>query len=143
MRRLYLNIPRKIIRTQLHRSLGLFSLPYKVTFISTYKCNSRCKTCNVWKIYRDNPEKYKEELDYGEMLRIIDSMRKEVLWLNFTGGEPILKEGLSDLIKKAYDICKGLSVVNIPTNGLLPEKEFEFFNTISRYCRKTAISATL
>jgi len=143
MKRIYLNLPKKIIRTQLHKDFSIFSMPYKVTFISTYKCNSRCKTCNVWKIYQENPKKYREELSKEETIKIINSMKDDIIWLNFTGGEPILKKNLAETIREAYDLCRNLSIINIPTNGLLPKKELEFFDKISKHCKKTAISATL
>ena len=118
-------------------------MPYKYTFITTYKCNSRCNICGIWRIYQNNPGMLENEIDKEEMKKIIKSIKDDVLWLNFTGGEPILKEGLAEVIKYAYDNCPNLAMINIPCNGLMPELTFEFFKKFVPYCKNIDIFVTV
>jgi len=43
-------------------------------------------------------------------------------WISFTGGEPFLRKDLVDIVFAAYERCKSLHSVSIPTNGYLTEK---------------------
>ncbi|RLE42658.1 radical SAM protein [Candidatus Woesearchaeota archaeon] len=87
------------------------SQPYKITFAITYRCNSRCKTCNIWKKRPSN------ELTLREIKELFKHTNPS--WVNITGGEPFLREDL-------FDICKTIRketstfLVNLITNGLLP-----------------------
>ena len=60
---------------------------FKVNLAITYACSAKCKTCNIWKIYKDNPKKQKEELSLSEYRKIaeknqlIESLQEEILSL--------------------------------------------------------------
>jgi len=85
-------IPFRILRYRLARA-GLCSpgSPLVLTFSITNRCNSRCKTCNIWKI----PAEESEELSLDEIELIFKSMDK-LYFLNISGGEPFLRK---DLVK--------------------------------------------
>tara|TARA_Y100000310_G_scaffold222052_1_gene223699 strand:+ start:350 stop:1444 length:1095 start_codon:yes stop_codon:yes gene_type:complete len=133
----------KNLRIFLNRNLNIPSTPYKVTLISTYRCNSRCKTCNVWRIYKDDSKKLNEELNNEEILKMINSIKDNLIWLNITGGEPTLRPNFADLVCRIYDSCKNLGFINIPTNGLIPKLEKDIFEKISSHCRKCKIFVTV
>ena len=86
----------------------------------TYRCNSRCTTCNIWKI--QDPQK--DELTLGEIDSFFQENReflKDVQSIQITGGEPYLREDLTEIIKKIH---KALPMCTywIPTNSLLPRE---------------------
>jgi MoaA/NifB/PqqE/SkfB family radical SAM enzyme len=107
----------KIIRYRLFR-LGLSSpgTPLNFTFSVTNLCQSRCKTCSIWKLYRDNPSKRDEELSIDEIEKIFKSMGHVYLF-NVSGGEPFLRKDLSQIIELA---CRYLTpgIIHIPTNAI-------------------------
>ena len=90
--------------------------PFNLTFSVTNLCQSRCKTCNIWEIYKDSPEKRSDELSLPEIKSIFQSMGHIYLF-NVSGGEPFLRRDFVDIIHAA---CKYLTpgVIHIPTNAI-------------------------
>jgi MoaA/NifB/PqqE/SkfB family radical SAM enzyme len=88
--------------------------PVNVTISTTFRCNSRCLTCNVY-------ERPVVELTAQEWDRVFASLGKSVIWFTFSGGEPFLRPDLADIIESAYRRCRP-KVVNIPTNGTFPDR---------------------
>lgn len=77
----------------------------------TSKCNLKCLHCFV------KPTKNKKELTTKEALEIIDLLPKiNVKKILFTGGEPLLRKDIFELIKKSID--KGIHV-DLNTNATL------------------------
>lgn len=107
----------KIIRYRLFR-IGLVSpgTPLNLTFSVTNICQSRCRTCSIWKLYRDNPEKREEELSIEEIEKIFKSMG-HVYVCNISGGEPFLRQDFPQIIELA---CRYLTpaIIHIPTNAI-------------------------
>ncbi len=92
-----------------------------VNFAVTYKCNSKCKNCNIWKKYRENPEKAEEELSLKEIKKIFNSKYlKNLKTIGFTGGETFLRKDFVELcgffIRKYSD-----AHIGIPTNAVQPD----------------------
>lgn len=106
-----------IIRYPLARR-GILSpgTPFNLTFSVTNLCQSRCKTCNIWEIYRKNPEKRSEELSLNEIEKIFRSMG-HVYIFNVSGGEPFLRHDFPEIIELA---CRFLTpgIIHIPTNAI-------------------------
>src|ERR1700756_4722719 len=88
----------------------MFTLPVNITVSTSYRCNSRCKTCNVWLLPND-------DLTLDEWDRVFESMGTAPYWFTFSGGEPTLRKDLPDMVASAYRHCKP-GIVNIPTNGI-------------------------
>lgn len=86
-------------------------LPLNLVVSVTYRCNSRCQTCNVWQ--RDA-----DELSLKEWRRVFRKMGRAPYYITFSGGEPFLRQDLIELVKSAYENCQP-AVITIPTNGLL------------------------
>ena len=62
----------KMIRYRLTRwGLASPGMPLNLTFSVTNVCQSRCKTCNIWELYKIHPEKRNEELTLEEIEKIL------------------------------------------------------------------------
>ena len=108
-----LSLPWRIPLYILFRATGWPRLlPLNVTVSVTDRCNSRCRTCNIW---RKTPG---EELSAQELDRVFQSLGHAPYWFTFSGGEPFLRRDLEDLCQSAYERCRP-AILNIPTNGLL------------------------
>ncbi|EKD56568.1 MAG: hypothetical protein ACD_58C00146G0005 [uncultured bacterium] len=97
---------------KLSRAIGWPRLmPISYTISVSYNCNSRCKTCNVWK-------KKANDLTLEEWDQVFTSIGKGPVWFTFSGGEPFLRPDIEKLVKLAYNRCQP-QIINIPTNGIL------------------------
>ena len=87
-------------------------LPANITISVTYKCNSRCLTCNIW------GKKDVEELSLDEYRKTFKSIGKSPYWITVSGGEPFLRKDLVEIVDSACELMEP-GIVNIPTNGLV------------------------
>lgn len=125
------------------RVLGRPHLPFSLVLSVTYRCNSRCLTCNVWRKGADAEVcPYSEELSLEEWRRIFAHLGRTPLYLTFSGGEPFLRRDLADIVISAYEVCRP-SAITIPTNGLLPERVMEETERIAAACRDTNVGLNL
>ena len=94
--------------------------PINLTFSVTNICQSRCRTCSIWKLYQTHPEKRSEELTLAEIEKIFQSMG-HIYVFNLSGGEPFLRKDLFDVIVLA---CKYLTpgIIHIPTNAIATDR---------------------
>jgi MoaA/NifB/PqqE/SkfB family radical SAM enzyme len=110
----------KMLRYRLAR-LGLSDpgTPLNLTFSVTNVCQSKCKTCSIWQLYRKHPEKRSTELTLDEIEAIFKSMG-HVYVFNISGGEPFLRSDIDPIIELA---CKYLTpgIIHIPTNAISPK----------------------
>ena len=84
----------------------------KVTIPVTYDCNQKCKTCDIWKINKEDPSLRAKEVaveEFGKFLQV-----NRLLWVALTGGEPFLRKDMSNLLEEALTHC---SLVSVTTNG--------------------------
>jgi MoaA/NifB/PqqE/SkfB family radical SAM enzyme len=101
----------KIAKMQASYALGKpLALPMNYTISVSYRCNSRCKTCNVWQ--RPNDDFTLEEYD-----KTFESIGRAAYWFTFSGGEPTLRKDLPEMVELAYRHCRP-GIINIPTNGI-------------------------
>ena len=91
-----------------------FARPINVTVSTTFRCNSRCLTCNVY-------ERPVDELTVEEWDRAFAALGRAPVWFTFSGGEPFLRKDLPDIIEAAWRRCRP-KVINIPTNGTYPDR---------------------
>ena len=87
-----------------------FALPVNITISTSYRCNSRCKTCNVWLLPND-------DFTLEEWDRTFESLGHAPYWFTFSGGEPTLRKDLPAMVESAYRHCKP-GIINSPTNGI-------------------------
>jgi MoaA/NifB/PqqE/SkfB family radical SAM enzyme len=105
--------------------------PINVTISTTFRCNSRCLTCNVY-------ERPVDELTAEEWDRVFASLGRAPQWFTFSGGEPFLRKDLPDIIESAWRRCRP-RVVNIPTNGTYPERVIPAVERLCRALRRTQL----
>jgi MoaA/NifB/PqqE/SkfB family radical SAM enzyme len=109
--------------------------PMNLTLGLSYKCNSKCKTCNIWK--KKNEE---NELKLEEFKEIFKKIGKNKLYLLIlTGGEPFLHKDISEIATFAENYCEPKTIV-IPTNGILGDKIIEKTKEILEHCKKSHIT---
>jgi MoaA/NifB/PqqE/SkfB family radical SAM enzyme len=89
--------------------------PFNLTISITNKCNSMCKTCNIWKYDK------KKYLSLGEWEKILKSIGDSTFWITMSGGEPFLNEHINEIARMISKYNKP-AVITIPTNGILTQK---------------------
>jgi MoaA/NifB/PqqE/SkfB family radical SAM enzyme len=94
--------------------------PINLTLSITNMCNSRCQSCDIWKIYPAEKQRLGEELTVDEIERIFRSVGP-VYFFNISGGEPFLRKDIVDIVRVGCTHLKP-SVVHIPTNALSPHR---------------------
>lgn len=65
-------------------------LPTDVSIITTYRCQMRCKMCDIW----ENPTDKKQEISAKE-LEVLPNFK----FVNITGGEPFVRRDLEDIVE--------------------------------------------
>ena len=126
----------KIIGYKFFRAMGFPRLlPINYTVSVLYTCNSRCKTCNVWK-------KKAENLTLSEYEIIFKKIGKAPYWITISGGEPFLRNDIVEICQIIYKYSKP-KIINIPTNGLLTNKIAENVQKIAESCPKSQIIINL
>jgi Fe-coproporphyrin III synthase len=95
-----------------------------VIFFVTSACNAKCRTCFYWRELNQ-----RGDLSWDEIKRLSVSMPPFTdPWLS--GGEPMLRRELPDILRLFY-MNNGVRWVNLPTNGLLPERTAD---CVARIC---------
>ena len=99
------------------RRLAGRALPLSVCLATTYRCQCHCSHCYAAANERENVD----EMSTAETRVLIDELRAlGAIHLNFTGGEPLLREDILDLVAHAH--ASGL-ITRISTNGYLLTRE--------------------
>ncbi|HEV2177649.1 MAG TPA: radical SAM protein [Terriglobia bacterium] len=94
-----------------------------VIFFVTSVCNAKCRTCFYWEELNQ-----RGDLTLDEIRKLSRTMPKFTdLWLS--GGEPMLRKELVEIID-LFCVGNGVRWVNLPTNGLLPERTAEWVERI-------------
>jgi MoaA/NifB/PqqE/SkfB family radical SAM enzyme len=96
--------------------------PFNLTISVTFKCPSRCMTCNV-------TSRKAQELTAEEYRRIFNSIGKSGYWVTISGGEPFLRPDLPEIVDA---ICEESSpgIINIPTSGTTHAHMYKFLPEI-------------
>ena len=89
--------------------------PMTADFNITDNCNGRCITCTQWK------QRSYNELATEEVNEILIQLKKiGIRSIGLTGGEPLLRKDLPEIIKKANNLK--FDNIHMTTNGLLLTK---------------------
>ena len=92
-------------------------------FFVTSACNAKCRTCFYWQELNQ-----RGDLTWEEIQMLARTMPPFTdLWLS--GGEPMLRPELAAIVGLFYR-TNGVRWVNLPTNGLLPERTAEWAGRI-------------
>lgn len=106
-------------------------------FFVTSRCNLRCRHCFNWQHLQGNTEL---ELDkISNFVKEIPNLTN----LNLSGGEPFIREDLSELCKIFSNACN-LKALSIPSNGWSTEKIFTTTEKILTFLpKKTSFSVNI
>ena len=89
--------------------------PLSASLKLTENCQAKCITCNYWQT------RWQDSLDTGKAIDVINRLGKfGIRYLRFTGGEPLLRRDLFQIMQKA-DMAK-FKRITLQTNGLLLKK---------------------
>ncbi len=110
-------------------------LPLNLTVSVTYRCNSRCRTCNVY-------ERHAEEFTADEFARVFRSLGRAPYWYTMSGGEPFLRRDLPRICASACE-AGAPGIINIPTNGILSDRIPDMVREITRSCSSSQIIINL
>lgn len=94
-------------------------LPTDAVIAVTYKCNSKCVMCDIWK------KPVCEEMDTRSYAKLPGSLRL----INVSGGEPFLRKNLPEIITILSETCNKARI-GISTNGLFTARIKEQMETI-------------
>ena len=113
MRRLsrFVGLGTRILLSNFRRS----PLPFKLTFILTYRCDCRCQMCNIWK------RKVENEMTADEVAKFFAENRG-FSWVNLSGGEIFTRRDLQDIAESVIRSNKDLYLLDFPTTGQQTEK---------------------
>ncbi|MGE5140228.1 MAG: radical SAM/SPASM domain-containing protein [Rudaea sp.] len=92
-------------------------LPFSLVISISFRCNSKCRTCDVWR-------KPNDDLSLEEWTTVFSKIGKGPIYMTFTGGEPFLRRDLPDMVLAAYRNCRP-EYITIPTNGILTPRILE------------------
>ena len=105
----------KIPAYQMFRYFGYPRLfPLNLTVSVSYRCNSRCKTCNVY-------ERKVKEFSLEEFDRAFQSIGSAPYWVTISGGEPFLRNDLPGIVESAVEYLKP-SIIHLPTNAIATDR---------------------
>jgi len=132
----YAKIVAAAARNEAAARLGRPTLPYKLEFIVTFACGSRCRTCNIWSRYLEDPAARDRELPAERIIAAARSVRSSLRWLSLTGGEltdrPDIVELVDGLLAAVGD---RLALFQLTTNGIDPDRVAAVFPAIVRRAR--------
>lgn len=90
-------------------------LPFKLTFILTYRCDCRCRMCGIWK------RKVENEMTADEVESFF-ARNGGFPWVNLSGGEIFTRRDLLDIARSVVRTNRDLYVLDFPTTGQMTEK---------------------
>lgn len=99
--------------------------PYAAVFYTTHKCNLECSYCT-----QKEPDVFSDELPTAQTIELLRIIRRETDSILFTGGEPLLRSDILDLVEAARNRIKFRSVMLV-TNGTLLHKRQKLFSLLS------------
>lgn len=103
----------------------------------TGRCNAKCTMC----FYASEMEKKEPDLTFAEIQKLSETAGQfNRLWLS--GGEPTLREDLPEIIEMFYKNNQ-VKDVNMPTNGLKPERVVEWVSRLRKSCPDCNITVSV
>ncbi|MDO8668366.1 MAG: radical SAM protein [bacterium] len=102
------------------------------TIAVTYKCNSRCRMCNIWQIA--NPSDLPLEYFYN--------LSPNLKYINLTGGEPFLRPDLPEIIKIIKTVSPKAKII-ISSNGLAADLIVKQIKTIMKIDQNIGLRISL
>ncbi|MFC2030711.1 radical SAM/SPASM domain-containing protein, partial [Chloroflexota bacterium] len=110
-------------------------LPFSLVVSVSFRCNSKCRTCGVWR-------KPSDEMSAGEWRKVFAGLGRSPFYLTFTGGEPFIRADLPEIVIAGAEMCRP-AVITIPTNGLFTRRTIEGLDRICRAASHSTIGLNL
>ena len=105
-------------------------------FFVTSRCNAKCRTCFYWKELNQSTD-----LSFAEIERLSATMpRFNEIWLS--GGEPSLRPELDRIVELFYR-DNGVRSINLPANGVLPQKLLDVVESFLERCPDLRVNLNL
>ncbi len=125
----------RIVRFWLRERLRFFpSYPNTINFDITYRCNSRCSMCNIWR--------HERTIEFStEELRSVLSKRlfKKVEHVGLTGGEPSLRKDFPEIVDTLIETLPRLKSLSIITNCVSPACSERIIQFLFERCQSARI----
>lgn len=99
----------------------------------TYKCNSRCVMCNIWRMDHSGETTAEEFAKFMQ-----DDIFKEVRSVGINGGEPSLVPNLPEYVKHILSLPK-IKSLNIISNGFSQRLLLRSLETIYKMCQEKGV----
>ncbi|MCK5882100.1 MAG: radical SAM protein [Bacteriovoracaceae bacterium] len=111
---IYLKLIISLVRVRFFRA----KIPVFASFAITERCNYKCQYCDTHR-----PISCKDELSTSDVKSIISTLKSEgLLFLHLSGGEPLLRHDIVEIVKYSY--AQGISI-SLNTNGSMLDKLVE------------------
>ncbi|WP_038180561.1 radical SAM protein [Vibrio rhizosphaerae] len=92
----------------------------------TYNCNSRCNSCQIWKI-KDSPNINISDLNNFLNQKSLKNLKE----ISITGGEPTLHPEIIEIARIISEV-KNVNEIYFTTNGIRTEKIIEILDVLYR-----------
>lgn len=103
----------------------------------TGRCNAKCAMC----FYAGEMDKKEKDLTFDEIKKISETAGEfNRLWVS--GGEPTLREDLPEILELFYK-NNHIKDVNLPTNGLKPDRVVEWVARFRKNCPECNINLSI
>ena len=103
-------------------------LPSTVVLELTYRCNHHCKFCSCPWYAPSSSYPVSQELDTAQWMKAIDILYAEgVSMFSLSGGEVLLKEGLTDILRYIWEKGEQSGChqqITVISNGCAMKKEY-------------------
>jgi MoaA/NifB/PqqE/SkfB family radical SAM enzyme len=107
------------------RALNKPMKPRWLVLMTTDKCNSRCKHCNIW---QETPTK--DPMTPAEINKVLSSpLFRNIEFILNTGGEATVRGDLEELFMAEHKALPKAQL-QLSTNGLLPERVLSLVNYV-------------
>ena len=111
-------VPKSVLYELARRGLISPPKPIVLTYSVTAACRSLCRTCNIGRVYLENPDLARLDLTLEEVEKVFRSMGY-IYFFNISGGEPFMRMDLAEIVRLAAIYLKP-RMIHIPTNALAP-----------------------
>ncbi len=115
--------------------------PY-LTIVCTYKCNMNCPYCKyAGGVYGEGYGSTKKDLSSEEIMRIARiAYKKGINCFRLTGGEPLLREDLHNLIIDLQKLGSDV-IIALNTNGINLKKHETFFGNLNNFELRVSVDS--
>ncbi|MCE5333269.1 MAG: radical SAM protein [Desulfobacteraceae bacterium] len=96
--------------------------------ITTYRCNARCGMCHTWKY----PTEPAEEFEPAILEKLPAGMQR----LNITGGEPMLREDIREIVRI---LDRKTNRLEVSTNGFFYDKVLDIAGDYPGICIRVSV----